>query len=143
MRIILFLLYCLFVGSISQGAEDETKKAVELLASLPTQAMLNKAQKIIKDNEAATAEEKQSAENSIAKAKLVIPQLRKLITVNSSVFDYPGLLGRGTIQWYDPSYTLYMGVYLRSHQGTEPFDMKITFDKTGKILAVEDVIWKN
>ena len=76
-------------------------------------------------------------------AKLIIPKLRKLITVGHSVFDYPGLLGRGTIQWNVPIYSLYMGVYLLPHEGKEPFDMSITFDQNGKILTVEDVRWKN
>ena len=89
--------------------------------------------------------ELERAKEDVAKAKEIIPKLRELIKPGASVFDYPGLLAHGDITWIDltKDYQLYMGVYLRDHEGQQPYDMRIRFDAKGVILRLEDVRWKN
>jgi hypothetical protein len=84
------------------------------------------------------------AREAIARAKVIIPQLRKAIKPGTSVFDYPGLLARGSISYdeYSRKYECYFGVYLRREEGCEPYDFRITIDEKGLIKEVMDVIWK-
>lgn len=79
----------------------------------------------------------------IEQAKEIVPKLRRLIVPHTSVFAYPGLLARGNISWYPRRYEIYLGVYLRPHEGQGPYDFRVVFDERGTITSVEDVIWKH
>ena len=142
MRTLFFSCY-LSIASICLGADNQITGIANLLGALPRQEVLKRSQDIVKNKVQASEEEMKEANKAVAKAKEIVPQLRKLIVAGRTVFDYPGLLGRGAITWNSPDYDLYLGVYLRSDQGCEPYDMRITFDQKGKILTVEDVRWKN
>jgi len=148
-----FLPFILALAAAPLMAGDVRSDAVEaekLLQELPRQSVLSAARDLIVGNVfpepargKATPEEKEEARLAIETAKTIVPKLRKLLVTGRSVFDYPGLLSRGTITWSGSEYDLYLGVYLRRDQGQGIYDFRLTFDAKGKILAVEDVIWKH
>lgn len=84
------------------------------------------------------------ARAAIERAKAIVPALRKAIKPGTSVFDYPGLLARGTISYDEHArkYRCYVGVYLLSHEGREPYDFWVVFDEKGQIEEVQDVVHK-
>ena len=40
-------------------------------------------------------------------------------------------------------YEIYLGVFLLSHEGKEPYDFKVITDAKGIITSVKDVVWKH
>ena len=135
---------------LAADARSDGIEAERLLRELPRQAVLRASRDLVVGGEfpdgareRASAQQLAEAERAIAKAKEIVPKLRKLLVVGRSVFDYPGLLARGEITWSALSYDLYIGVYLRPNQGRGPYDFRVTFDAKGVILSVEDVVWKH
>src|SRR5688572_63548 len=120
------LLALLIVCGAVQAAPAPTE-AAKLLAELPPQRALRQAQDMTvaidgvppRAAEGKSPEEIAHAREHIAKAKRIVPELRKLIRVGASVLDYPGLIARGDITWsqYSGNYEIYLGVYLRGHEG--------------------------
>jgi len=144
----IFLLTA-FLLADAKAAEVEAvdvKALAQLLKDIPRQDILYRYAELVKGREKAkTEEELADAKRVVERVKVAVPELRKLIKVGKSVFDYPGLLARGWVTFIGPpppEYSVYIGVYLRIDQGREPYDFRIFFDGEGKITAVEDVIWK-
>jgi len=138
---------CASATTTPNGAEVSA-----LLEELPSQEQLSEARTVIVDpaRRFTGLTEKKSAkieyaELVVAKAKDIIPKLRKLIAPGVSVLDYPGLLGRVTVRWYTDTgkYEQYLGVYLKPEEGSGPYDLKIIFDSEGIILEIKDVVWKS
>ncbi len=87
---------------------------------------------------------------AIAKMKVTVPKLLKLIKVGTSVFDYPGLIAYGTISWngtapeipglegLQNSYFLTLGVPL-GHEGNNPSELEVHFDAKGIITDARNV----
>ncbi|MEO5961385.1 MAG: hypothetical protein ABIR80_19930 [Opitutaceae bacterium] len=86
-----------------------------------------------------------AAQAIIEKAKEIIPKLKRLISVGSSVMDYPGLIARGDITWSQSlqEYEIYLGVNLRGAEGIGSHDFKIIVDAKGVITSIRDVAWKH
>lgn len=135
----------------SAPAKEEVAK---LLAELPPQRMLDDAITMVVTRypestppgaQGRSAEQLAAAQALIDRAKEIIPKLRRLIVPQTSVLDYPGLLARGNISWgeHPRGYDIYLGVYLRPHEGQGPYDFRIVFDEKGVITRVEDVRWKH
>lgn len=84
------------------------------------------------------------AREAIERAKSIVPVLRNAIKPGTSVFDYPGLLACSTISFdeYGRKYQCYVGVYLLSHEGREPYDFWVVLDEKELIVEVQDVIHK-
>ena len=73
-------------------------------------------------------------------------KLKSLLKPGTCVFDYPGLLAKGTISYDETkkTYRMMLGVYDRiRHAGSQgrfgPYF--VAFDGAGKILSVEDVVY--
>ena len=147
------LVMAVFAAAVTAAhAANPEDRAAELLARLPSQRMLREARDRLVLSWAAfpepihkNAAELEQARRIVGLAKEVVPQLRPLIRPGASVFDYRGLLAHGDISWDETSneYRLYIGVYLKGDQGRQPYDFRITFDAKGKVIAVEDVVWKS
>lgn len=147
------ILLTLILLAVTVRAAPMSAEAAKLLAELPPQRVLREAQDLFVIPEGSDRSQVEAkypgqlvdAQKVIAKAQEIVPRLRKLIEVGSSVFDYPGLLGRGDIAWheYANEYELYLGVYLRAQEGRGEYDFKITFDVKGVITGVKSVVWKH
>lgn len=102
-------------------------------------------------------EESKAANASLAKVREVIPQLRKLLKVGTSVFSYPSLLAHGDINYQiikgtaanaaaeadvpvEYGYRLYMGI--PKSEFTHVYDFELFFDSQGIIRAINSVDWK-
>ena len=136
---------------------DDTDTA-KLIQELPTSYELNQAKKLLANPADFSRYEDKStrlsndgkkrllskAKNDIQKAKLIIPQLKGIIKVGKSIFNYPGLITKGRISYDSDTeeYRLYIGVYLLDHEGKEPYDLNIVFASNGIIKSVKNVIWK-
>jgi hypothetical protein len=148
--IFLFLSYSIYC--------DETDIA-KLIDQLPASSKLNRSKELLanptdfsnsenKNRELSEEGKKmllQKAQREIDKAKLIVPKLKKTVKTGKSIFDYPGLIAKGNIS-YDGDlheYSLYIGVYLLKHEGKEPYDFRVVFDKNGIIKSVTDVVWRN
>jgi hypothetical protein len=79
--------------------------------------------------------------------KIAIPKLRSQIREGTSIFEYPGLLAKGSISYSGyasvDKYRMYLGSYFRDHEGSGPFDFEVLFDEKGIITAVRSVVWKH
>ena len=143
---------------IKQATAEQTAPAgsdvAKLLVQLPSQRALRAAQDAVVASFAGTAprgaagksaEEISAANSLIEKTKEIIPKVRSLIAVGSSVFDYPGLIAHGDISWSEDmqEYEIYLGVFLLGDQGKGPYDFKVITDAKGIITSVKDVVWKH
>lgn len=86
----------------------------------------------------------EESKKNIEKAKNIVPKLKELIKIGTSVFDYPGLISKGSIRYNKDmnEYSLYIGVYLRRHEGSGPNDFELIFDEKGIIKEVKKCIYK-
>lgn len=149
-RYILVFAICAAVMRAAPGKAEAEK----LLAQLPSYRALADARAMVVPGPAGespreavgkSGEALAFATAQIERAKEVIPKLRPLLTVRSSVFDYPGLLACGEVHWLDYAreYEVRLGVYLRPTEGRGPYDFKVTFDEKGTITSVTDIVWKH
>jgi hypothetical protein len=138
---------------------DEAQQVKALLDQLPpSQATVWRyiAQTKGKGNNV-SPEELRAADESLAKVREVIPKLRKLLKVGTSVFNYPSLLAHGDITYQiikasgansfaEPAapveygYRLYMGI--PKSEFTHIYDFELLFDSQGVIRAINSVDWK-
>lgn len=141
------------VGLSSQEpARSGPEAFAELLERIPPQADIERYKAILHLRGASLTErgielEREQAMKVMEQVKETIPKLKSMIKVGHSVFEYPGLLSRGRIS-YDAldrknPYSMYIGVYLRGHEGSEPYDFEITFSPKGIINSVKPVVWKS
>lgn len=139
--------------------EEESRDVKALLDQLPpSQSTVWRyiAQTKGKGNNV-SPEELKAADESLAKVREVIPQLRKLLKVGASVFSYPSLLAHGDINYQiikgtgaSPSpepgtpvefgYRLHMGI--PKDEFTHIFDFEVIFDSQGVIRSINSVDWK-
>ena len=143
------ILFLTLVVTVRCGAQEADKSKAEFVRLLkdtaPTETLLE-SKKLLNQPGAETKREVvEHARERLEKAKRSIPEIRKLIIVGTSVFDYPGLLAHGHITYHeysDSGYELYFGYWSGGSQGTEPNDFRVIFNGKGVITAVESVIWK-
>jgi len=141
-RAIVLLLVALVFCSHAQAQNPAKAAFTQLLDDIPpTEALRRDAALVQRPEAAPNKQDVEDAQKRLAKAKIAIPKLRKLITVGSSVFDYPGLLAHGRIT-YGAGYRLYFGAYFSGAEGHGPYDFNVVFNDTGIITAVDDVRWK-
>jgi hypothetical protein len=146
----------IFLATVATLAAEPALKPIqtvsELIQELPPQRVLREAKQLLRressvvpESSVTTPQDLERARENVRKAKSVIPNLRKHILEGTSVFDYSGLLSRGSISWneYSKVYTMYLGVGTVGDEGTEPFAMLVIFNTQGKISAVRDVIVKH
>ncbi len=151
---ILFLLFVCFgrsgFGQVAISADHDSLS--KILDQVPTQSEIDRFKELLfpsanKLTEFGKEAELKRAKESLEQVKEAVPKLRKLIKVGHSVFEYPGLLSRGRISHSELTreslYTQYIGVYLRSSEGSEPYDFEITFNSKGIIQSVKSVVWKH
>ena len=134
------------------NAKDEPKLG-QIFADIPPQFQLEELRKKIGLAGASTTPENRArAEQRIEKLKPILKKARAAIVTGRSVFDYPGLLAHNRSTYSDdyqvdgdsigPAYSLYVGIYLRDHEGQGAYDFRVIFDNKGIIRSVEDVVWK-
>ena len=135
-------------ASIAQDTNDSSilseDEIIRLIQLLPSARELRDDKRTI-NSETATEEAKKFALVKINKAKEIVPKLKKAIKVKESLFIYKGLLAKGDVKYRKDlqEYSLYIGVYLRQHEGNEPYDFRIIFDESGIIKEVKKVYWKH
>ena len=86
-------------------------------------------------------------------AKKVIPELRKLLTIDTSVFSYPGLLAHGSISFVaisgggftdEPAeygYSLLLGIP-GGGESVHTYEFRLLFDDKGVIREIQDIRYK-
>lgn len=106
---------------------------------------------------AVSPDELKAANAGLTKVRDLIPQLRKLLKVGTSVFSYPSLLAHGDITYQiikgsggnpfaEPAapaeygYRLYMGI--PKSEFTHIYDFELLFDSQGVVRAINSVDWK-
>ena len=151
-----FLFAMCFIPLVLISAEDnEIRKMIE---ELPHSNSLKESFDIICENEKnpffrpmkreLTEEGKkyelEESKKNIEKAKNIVPKLKELIKTGTSVFDYPGLISKGSIRYniHKNEYRLYIGVYLRRCEGSGPNDFELIFDEKGIIKELNRCIYK-
>ncbi|MCK5708067.1 MAG: hypothetical protein KAI43_10480 [Candidatus Aureabacteria bacterium] len=151
--IIAFLvLFAISNKVFAEAPVSQKQQFIKLLDQLARQSILDKYQDIVKHPEKAKYKnELKYAKEEVNKAKKIIPELRKLIKIGNSVFDYPGLIAHGKIQYtvlkqisdvtFEKGYILYLGVFFGA-EGIRETDFQIVFDENGIITEVNDVDWK-
>jgi hypothetical protein len=145
--------------ALTTVSEEESRDVKALLDQLPpSQATVWRyiAQTKGKGNNI-SPEELKAADASLAKVREVIPKLRKLLKVGTSVFNYPSLLAHGDITYQiikasgadsfaesaapvEYGYRLYMGI--PKSEFTHIYDFELLFDSQGVIRAINSVDWK-
>jgi hypothetical protein len=101
--------------------------------------------------EVAGQDEAEKQRLRIARSQTAIPRLRKLIKINASIFDYPGLLTRGFLsssrdysrKGEHEIYRLMVSATYNGKEGTiSPYEFELYFDDSGIITKINDVRWK-
>ena len=143
-----------FVGQTTKPGDDSPREQMRrLLDDLPPQRALSRYQGLVKHPETARdAAELEFAREKVKLAQERIPKIRALIKPGRSIFDYPGLLAAGSIEYvflqrlpdgtYERGYQLYLGVFL-GDEYTQPWDFHIIFNEAGVVTAVKSVDWKH
>lgn len=140
-------------------SEEESRNVKALLDQLPpSQSTVWRYIALTKNTDSkVNLEELKAANASLTKVREVIPQLRKLLKVGTSVFSYPSLLAHGDINYQiikgsgansfaEPNapveygYRLYMGI--PKSEFTHIYDFELLFDSQGVIRAINSVDWK-
>ena len=83
----------------------------------------------------------------IEKAKESVPKLRKLIRIGSSIFEYPGLMARGSLLYYrigtKGTYSLTISAtFIGSEAAVRPWEFRLEFDDRGTITKISDTRFK-
>lgn len=143
----ILVIFCLSSPTFAQEKNNTSKlneeEITKLIEELPTATALGESKRIIY-NDKLKEDAKKEAKETIDKAKEIVPKLKASIKVNDSIFKYKGLLSKGRVSYSKDfnEYSLYIGVYLRQHEGTQEFDFRVIFDEKGTIKEVKKVIWK-
>lgn len=131
-----------------EAGEASKENIAKLIDELEPASVLREKRRITRGEQPPeyNDQDKKHAAETIDKAKEIVPRLRKLLKVGSSIFDYPGLLSKGDIRFNsnEKTYGLYVGVsFVRAGgQGSSPYAFTVHFDDKGKILDIADVVWK-
>lgn len=141
-------------------APEDAKQVEALLDDLPSQRTLWRYLGITKDQKSASSQaEIDAALAGVRKAHELVPKLRSMLKVGTSVFAYPSLLAHGDITYViikagsgDPfasapsreppeyGYRLYVGLPIQ--EGIFKYDFEVLFDSKGIIQAINGVDWK-
>jgi len=156
--LILVLALLATVRSFAQQADklkdDSPREQMRrLLDGLPPQRALSRYQDIVKHHETTTGKDELNyAREQVKLAQERVPKIRALIMPGTSIFDYPGLLAAGSIEYtvlrqlpdgtFEHGYQLYLGVFL-DEEFTEPWDFHVVFNESGIVTAVKSVDWKH
>lgn len=154
--LVVFLQAAWTAGPIAVSPET-AKESEQLLASMISQTDAQKYYHFLYPGtpNASTAEIEKAKEH-LEKYRENRLKLRSLLKVGASIFDYPGLLAHGEIQ-YDPSraepfsssenqkpsapvYRLFVGLFRYRGKGPENFD--IVFGKDSVILEIRTITSK-
>ena len=145
MKLFLTFLILAATTSVTANAQSLDKQAfLELLQSVPSAEDFNKAYDILKRRDPAQEHRFEEAERRIANAKTNIPKIEALVKINTSIFDYPGLISHGTIDYFGATVS---GIPIFGSPVTIPFytftlspsighRFIVTFDEHGMITDV-------
>jgi hypothetical protein len=120
---------------------DSSNTLESLIQNLPSQFALKQAKGVIR-NKASFKESVKAAKDTIEKAKEVVPQLRKVIKKGKSVFEYPGLIAKGSIRYrmHSREYRIYFG-FCSVAEGIGATDFNVILNDKGIITSIENVDW--
>ncbi len=144
---------CLAQQATKPKDDSPREQVRRLLEDLPPQSALSRYQGLVKRPETAkNQDELKYAREKVKLAQERVPKIRPLIKPDTSIFDYPGLLAAGTIEYtilrelpggtFEYGYRLYLGVFL-ADEYTQPWDFHVFINEKGIITAVKSVDWKH
>ena len=144
---------CLAQQATKPKDDSPREQIRRLLDDLPPQRALSRYQALVKHPETAKSQDElKRAREQVKLAQERIPKIRALIKPGTSIFDYPGLLAAGTIEYmvlrelpggtFEHSYQLYLGVFL-ADEFTQPWDFHVFINEKGIITEVKSVDWKH
>ena len=138
-RFLTFLTLAATMG-VALNAQSVDKQVFwELLQSIPSADDLHEAYDILKRRDRTQDHLFEIAERRIANAKANIPKIEALVKVNTSIFDYPGLISHGTIHYIRDAFfgSSESGpCYIFTFSPSIGHQFVVTFDERGIITKV-------
>jgi hypothetical protein len=140
MKRFLTLLSLAATMGVAANAQSMDKQAFwDLVHSIPSADDLHEAYDILKRRDPSQDHLFEIAERRIANAKTNIPKVEALVKVNTSIFDYPGLIAHGEIVYIREEFFGSSGsgpCYLFTFSPSIGHQFVVTFDERGIITKV-------